>query len=58
MESKKYTAKGNAYMKTFKFSLTNDRVTRVEFVWSDGEVVVEGWDMEGSTKFNADIDYE
>lgn len=56
LESKKYTAKGNSYLKSFKICLTSDRVTKVEFIWSDGEAVVEGWETEGSIKFNADID--
>lgn len=43
MDSKKYVAKGPAYLKSFKLALTSDRVTRVEFVWSDGEIVTEGW---------------
>ena len=56
LESKKYTAKGSAYLKSFKLSLTSDRVTKVEFIWSDGETAVEGWETDGSTKFNSDID--
>lgn len=35
-ESKKYTAKGQSFLKNFKLYLTNERVTKIEFIWSDG----------------------
>ena len=58
LECKKILGKGNSYLKNFKVSLTSEKITRVELIWSDGEVCVEGWEIEGSTKFKADIGEE
>lgn len=57
-ESKKYVAKGQAYLKEFKVFLTGDIITGISFTWSDNEVVSEGYELENSTKFIADIQAE
>lgn len=58
LECKKIFGKSNSYLKNFKVSITSEKITRVELIWSDGEVCVEGWEIEASSKFRADIDEE
>lgn len=54
-ESRKHTAKIGCFLKSFKVSLTNDKITRIELIWSDGDSSVEGWEIDASTKYTADI---
>lgn len=54
-ESKKYTARPGSFLKNFKVSLTNDKITKIELIWSDGDISLQGWDTDSSTKYTADI---
>ena len=54
-DSKKHMARGQAYLQKFNLSITSDKVTRIQLVWSDGEIVSEGWENEGSTRYVGDI---
>ena len=42
-------------MKNFRLSLKNDKITKVEIIWSDGDTSSEGWDDDESTRYLGDI---
>lgn len=54
-ESKKYMAKGQAFLKEFTVYLLSDKIIKIDLQWSDGETCSEGWDMEGCSRYRVDI---
>ena len=39
-ESRKHNARVGCYLKNFKVSMANDKITRIELIWSDGDTSV------------------
>lgn len=54
-ETKKYNAPGGGFLKSFKVALTNDKITKITLLWSNGDSSSEGWSMDGSVLYTADI---
>ena len=48
-------ARSNGHLVNLKVSMTDKKVTKVEFKWSDGETSSQGWDADNTTKYLFDI---
>jgi hypothetical protein len=55
-ELKKLTARSNGYLINMKLSITDKRITKIDFKWSDGETMSQGWDADNSTRYQLDIE--